>query len=73
MSFDRRQCIKPAENPKGVKLEVFSNYDQKACMMECKAKQMTDQCGCLPYYYPDFGTAWDMDTNCNLTGKLIIS
>lgn len=69
MSFDRRKCVKHNENPVGVKLEVFTHYDQKACLMECQAKQMYDKCGCLPYYYPDFTYAWKKDTSCDLIGK----
>ena len=72
MSFERRRCIKEDEDIDGVKLEVFSNYDEKACSMECHAKKMRAQCGCLPYYYPNFEYVWNMTTTCNLTGKNII-
>ena len=42
-----------------------------------------DRCGCLPYFYPDFGEVWGAhpelghpdwaDTTCNETGYLCVS
>ena len=68
MSFERRNCIKENENEDidGIKLVVFSNYDKKACLMECNAKRLNKQCGCLPYYYPNFEYVWNMTTTCIL-------
>ena len=73
MSFERRKCYKgfeKEEKPNGMVMEVFSNYDQKSCLMECNARKIRDECECLPFYFPDFEQAWHMDTACNLTGKM---
>ena len=69
MSFERRDCLKKDENIEGVKLEVFSKYDQKSCLMECNARYMMSQCDCLPYYFPNFEHAWKRPTSCNLAGE----
>ena len=69
MSFNRRQCLKQDEKHDGIILEVFSKYDQKSCLLECNARHMREQCGCLPYYYPDYEHVWKMKTTCNFTGK----
>ena len=29
---------------------------------------MQKLCGCLPYYYPAFGTVWNVSTSCNVKG-----
>ena len=69
MAFNRRQCLKQDEEHDGIILEVFSQYDQKSCLLECNARHMREQCGCLPYYYPDNEHVWKMKTTCNFTGK----
>ena len=69
MSYTRRQCLKQGEMIDGLVLEVFAKYNQKACLLECNARQIERQCGCLPYYYPDFENVWKTKTSCNLTGK----
>ena len=71
MSYERRNCIKKDEAVPGVEMVVFANYDEKACLMECNAKRLDKECGCLPYYYPNFEHVWNT-TTCNLTGKNVI-
>ena len=39
--------------------------------MECNAQRLDIECGCLPYYYPNFEHVWNT-TTCNLTGKNVI-
>ena len=72
MSYKRRQCLTQDgfknKELKGIVMEAFALYNQKACLMECNARQMRDRCGCLPYYFPAFDQAWNMSTTCNLTG-----
>ena len=78
MSFERRQCVKHNEsienvyssNGTKVKMEIFSHYDQKACILECNARYIWNQCQCLPYYFPDFNLVWNNSTTCNLTGNI---
>ena len=73
MSFRRRKCFMHAE-PKdtmlneGVSLTAFQNYSRKACLMECRAHLIYEQCGCLPYYYPNFAKIWQERTDCDLKG-----
>ena len=69
MSFERRKCLKQGEGVDGLIIESFSYYDQKACLMECSSRHIRDQCGCLPYYFPEFEQAWNTSTTCNFTGK----
>ena len=71
MSFERRKCLKQGEGVDGLIIESFSYYDQKACLMECSSRHIRDQCGCLPYYFPEFEQAWNISTTCNLTGENI--
>ena len=70
MAFGRRNCIMKDEVIDGIELDVFANYDKKACLMECNARRLKEECGCLPYYYPNFEPVWNMSTTCNLTGKI---
>ena len=69
MSFERRKCLKQGEGVDGLIIESFSYYDQKACLMECSSRHIRDQCGCLPYYFPEFEQAWNISTTCNLPGE----
>ena len=70
MPYERRKCLKQDERLDETILEVFTNYNEKACLLECYARQKRDKCGCLPYYYPNFEEAWKINTACNLSGKL---
>merc|ERR1712079_399995 len=57
----QKKCLSRSDDMnknKDVKLEVFAYYTKK---------------GCLPYYYPDFSSAWNLTTNCNHTALKCIS
>ena len=62
MSLERRKCISYDEDfdtneDKEVRKHKptrFSNYSMEGCILECRAKYAIENCGCLPYYYPDF-------------------
>lgn len=71
MPLAKRECLKHDENMdeyEDIVLQVFSNYSQKACYLECEARALMSKCGCLPYYFPDFSRVYKRDTNCNVTG-----
>ena len=71
MPLAKRECLKHDENMdeyEDIVLQVFSNYSQKACYLECEARALMSKCGCLPYYFPDFSRVYKKDTNCNVTG-----
>lgn len=42
-------------------------------LQECRARTLDRECGCLPYYYPDFEKVWQRDTTCNVTALQCIS
>ena len=77
MSLSRRKCItrdEPKENlPKETKLEAFRQYSRYSCLLECRARLMVKECGCLPYYYPNFASVWGIDTSCDLKGLKCLS
>ena len=76
MPIKKRKCLLKDEDLKkhpDIKMEIFKDYSRKGCLLECYARKIQDQCGCLPYYFPDFSTIWQKDTNCNLTGLLCLS
>ncbi len=73
MSVERRKCLKTGENltpliEQGLvqNMKVFDNYTEDSCLLECRAEALYNGCGCLPYYYPAFGRAWNKSTTCNL-------
>ena len=71
MPLAKRECLKHNENMdnyEDIVLQVFANYSQKACYLECEARALYSKCGCLPYYFPDFSRVFKNDTNCNVTG-----
>ena len=73
MAIKRRNCIKSDEDKQdmldaGITLEVFANYSRPACITECRAREIFDKCGCLPYYYPNFALVWGKDTACDTNG-----
>ncbi len=70
MSLDRRECLLHDEDltDTGVKMEAFSNYSRPSCLLECRARHLFDECGCLPYYFPDFAPVWKKNTTCTLQG-----
>ena len=78
MHIDRRNCIKHDEeedmlDEAGVIMEVFQNYSRRACLIECRGRHMYDECGCIPYYYPNFGAKWELETACDLDGLKCIA
>ena len=72
MDFRRRKCVKANESmddlPEAQRLKAFKQYDRTSCLLECRANLMQDECGCLPYYYPNFGSVWGKKTTCDLEG-----
>ncbi len=73
MSIARRGCIlrdEPKEDlvAVGIHMDVFDKYSRRSCLLECRAHYLNKTCGCLPYYFPDFGTVWGVNTACNLKG-----
>ena len=71
MPLTKRECLKHDENMDAyddIVLQVFANYSQKACYLECEARALNSECGCLPYYFPDFSRVLKRDTACNVTG-----
>ena len=66
-----------------VKRQMFQYYTRRTCVLECLSTAIMDRCGCLPYFYPDFGEVWGAhpelghpdwaDTTCNETGYLCVS
>ena len=68
MSLDRRNCISHNESmanlPTQYHPQYYKFYRREGCIIECRAKYSMNQCGCLPYYYPQF----EKDAYCNSTG-----
>ena len=73
MSVDRRNCIRLDETEESllendIKLDVYKTYSRRSCLMECRARNLFDLCGCLPYYFPQFSSFWQKNTDCDLKG-----
>ena len=72
MTFEKRQCIYFDEDlaaiPESYRPELFKQYTMTECLYESRAKQIMKECGCLPYYYPDYKIVWKQETSCNVTG-----
>ncbi len=73
MSIERRNCVKFDETDEdlsdaGINMALFHNYTRRSCLLECRAQKLRQSCGCLPYYFPSFGSVWKQNMNCNLTG-----
>ena len=72
MNYDKRKCLyygEPAsEIPTLYRPKAFKDYTMVNCLLECNAKIVMDECGCLPYHYPDFQKVWDVESSCNVTG-----
>ncbi len=49
LSVERRKCKFPAESDG---LELFSEYTQDGCLFECKLRQASEKCHCVPWNYP---------------------
>ena len=75
MPLKRRKCLSHDENFSKLSSEdeqkyepqFFSHYTMQGCIMECRAKYSLDNCGCLPYYYPEFKNANYKNVGCNAT------
>ena len=72
MRFDRRKCIYYGEDvamiPESYRPEAFKKYAMIDCLLERDAKLIMEECGCLPYTFPNFKDAWNCETSCNVTG-----
>ena len=72
----QKRCLSRSDDltkyPK-IRLNLFSNYTQKGCILECFANLIYDQCGCLPYHYPDFYLVWKVNTTCDYNGLKCLS
>ena len=67
---------------------MYKSYTRRTCLQECKAKIIMEKCGCLPFYFPDYGVVWGTDkvkypgnvnntnwavTQCNHTGYMCLA
>ena len=72
MSFDKRKCLYHGEAaskiPALYRPKAFKDYTMVNCLLECDAKIVMDECGCLPYHYPEFKKVWHTETSCNVSG-----
>ena len=71
MPLRKRKCLRQDEDltqHPNIKLDVFKNYNRKACLLECQARTLYFTCGCLPYYFPDFSAFVENKTACNVKG-----
>ncbi len=51
--MDGRNCLFEDERDvEGSEVSLFKKYSEENCLLECRAKKLLEQCGCLPYYYP---------------------
>jgi len=86
MDIRKRRCLMADEDLTifpDVKRQMFQYYTRRTCVLECLSTAIMDRCGCLPYFYPDFGEVWGAhpelghpdwaDTTCNETGYLCVS
>ena len=51
-------------------MKAFKEYSMGSCLLECRANYVYASCGCLPYYYPNFGLVWKIEngTTCDWDG-----
>ena len=62
MKLHRKKCLSHDEDfdntldvvAKEYKPKFFSHYTMQGCIMECRAEFAMEQCGCVPYYFPEF-------------------
>lgn len=48
-----RNCLFDDERSEpNSQVTMFKFYSEENCLLECRAKQLLERCGCLPYYYP---------------------
>ena len=55
-------------HPLGVNMQAFKNYSRQACLLECRARLLQEECHCLPYYFPNFAPLWNVSTSCGIDG-----
>ena len=72
MNYERRKCLFYGEEisniPEKFRPKAFKVYTMINCHLECESTHIMEECGCLPYTYPDFKQVWDVETSCNVTG-----
>ena len=72
MNYERRKCLFYGEEisniPEKFRPKAFKVYTMINCLLECDATHIMEECGCLPYSYPNFKQVWDVETSCNVTG-----
>ena len=78
LPLEDRKCIRYDENIKNfpnVSLTLFANYSRKACFLECQATALYEECGCLPYNFPDFTLVWTHinQTSCDYEGLVCLA
>ena len=62
-----------------IELDVYQDYTRANCVFECQAKSIFQNCGCLPYQYPEFHLVttgiWEnvTSTACNYTQLTCLS
>ena len=73
------QCPKKCASKHDIPLDVFQDYTRANCVFECQAKSTFENCGCLPYHYPEFHLLntgiWKnvTSTACNHTQLICLS
>ena len=76
---DRFQCPKDCASKHDIELDVYQDYTRANCVFECQAKSIFQNCGCLPYQYPEFHLVttgiWEnvTSTACNYTQLTCLS
>ena len=72
MDYRKRKCLyygeAASEIPALYRPQAFKNYTMAHCLLECNARIVMSECGCLPYHYPDFRKVWNTETSCNISG-----
>ncbi len=62
MSLERRDCLQLDEPPDVLRTSYnytsYPRYRRTNCLLECRERRFHQVCGCIPYYYPDFGSVW---------------
>ena len=76
---DQFQCPKDCASKHDIELDVYQDYTRANCVFECQARSIFQNCGCLPYQYPEFHLAntgiWEnvTSTACNYTQLICLS
>ena len=72
MDYRQRKCLyygeMASEIPALFRPKAFKDYTMVNCLLECNAGIVMNECGCLPYHYPDFEKVWNTETSCNVSG-----